>query len=127
MKNFQKKLLIIGYLLLASANLATAALVPCNGPDCTLCDFLILIKNLIDLMLQLGVIFAGLFFAWGAFVIMTAGDSQERVTEGRKVMTTVAIGILIAFTSWMILGTLIQVLTGSPSKLPWNEIQCSIK
>lgn len=120
-------LLSIFYLLFTSNNIVFAqGLVPaCEGINCTLCDFLVLIKNLINLMLQWGVILAGLFFAWGAFVIMTAGGSEEKVTEGRKIMTTVAIGILIAFTAWLILGTLIQVITGSPSKLPWNQIQCS--
>src|SRR3989344_2916309 len=119
-------LLVISCLLLVSANLALAqGLVPCSGLDCSLCDFLVLVKNLIDLMLKWGVALAALFFAWGAFVIMTAGGSSEKATEGRKILTTVAIGILIAFTAWMIIGTLMQVLTNSPSKLPWNEIKCT--
>ena len=123
-QNFTFLFPLFAFLLMTSVAFAQG-LVPCSGLDCTLCDFLVLVKNLINLMLQWGVILAGLFFAWGAFVIMTAGGSEEKITEGRKIMATVAVGVLIAFTAWMILGTLIQVLTDSPSKLPWNEIKCT--
>ncbi|MBI3046275.1 MAG: hypothetical protein HYY86_01885 [Candidatus Harrisonbacteria bacterium] len=129
MKKIKKKyyfLLSTFYFLTTQMALAQG-LVPCSGLDCTLCDFLVLAKNLIDLMLKWGVALAALFFAWGAFVIMTAGGSEEKVTEGRKIMTTVAVGVLIAFTAWLIIGTLMQVLTNSPSKLPWNQIQCTLK
>lgn len=133
MKKIFQKLLVIGFLLLVSANLASAALVPqCNpvGPrgapgTCNLCHILELVKNLVTFMLEIGVVFAGLFLAWGAFVIMTAGGSEERVTEGKKIMTTVVWGLVIAFSSWLILGTLIQIITGSPSALPWKEIKCT--
>jgi hypothetical protein len=111
------------------ANTAFAQLVPCGSPGqakCTLCDLLVLIKNLTTFMTQLGLAFAGLFFAWGAFVIMTAGGSEQRVSEGRKVVTTTVVGILIMFSAYLIIGTLLNVLTGSPSALPWTQIQCTI-
>lgn len=112
------------------ASLASAqGLVPCGSPGqakCTLCDLLVLIKNLTTFMTQLGLAFAGLFFVWGAFVIMTAGGSEQRVSEGKKVVTTTVIGILIMFSAYLIIGTLLNVLTGSPSALPWTQIQCTL-
>ena len=133
MKNFRKKLLIVSFLFLVSVTPAFAALVPaCNpvgprgAPDtCNLCHILELIKNLIEFLLQIGVVFAGLFIAWGAFVIMTAQDSEEKVKSGREIMTTAIWGVVIALSSWLIISTLLQIVTGSASKLPWTQIQCT--
>lgn len=116
-------------LLLLSINLASAqGLVQCGNPGqpaCNLCSFLELVKILINFAIQITFAFAGLFITWGAFVIMTAGGSEERVKDGRKMVTTAVIGLVIMLSAWLILGTVIQILTGSPSKLPWTEIKCT--
>ena len=133
MEKFKTKLLVIGYLLLISANSALAqGLVPaCDAvgggglPKCNLCHVLELFKNLTNFALEIGIVLAGLFFAWGTFVIMTAGDSEEKVKEGKKTIFTVVQGLVIAFAAWLIIATLLQILTGSPSKLPWDKIQCT--
>lgn len=107
----------------------SSGLVQCGNPGqpaCTLCSFLELVKTLINFIMGLAFAFVGLFITWGAFVTMTAGGSEERVKEGRKILTTAIIGLVIMLSSWMILGTVIQILTGSPSKLPWTEIKCVV-
>jgi hypothetical protein len=124
-------LFIIPYSYFLTGNVAFARLVPkCDpvgvtGPKCNLCHLLQLFKNLINLFLEIGVVLAGLFIAWGAFVIMTAGGSEEKVKSGRKILTVAVTGVVIALASWLIIATLLQILTGSPSKLPWNTIQCT--
>lgn len=128
-----KKLLVIVQLFLISPNFVSAALLPqCNpvGPyrgvdTCNLCHLIQLFKNLITYALEIGFAAAALFLAWGAFVIMTAGDSEEKVKSGKEMMTTAVTGVVIALASWLIISTLLQILTGSPSKLPWNQIQCT--
>lgn len=133
MQNLKSKLLVIGCLLLVNVNLAFAqGLVPaCDAvgggglPKCNLCHVLELFKNLTTFALEIGIVLAGLFFAWGTFVIMTAGDSETKVEEGKKVIFTVVQGLVIAFAAWLIVATLLQVITGSPSKLPWDKIQCT--
>ncbi len=133
MKNIKSKLLVIVYLLLVNSSIASAALVPACNPvglkgdpnTCNLCHVLELFKNLTNFSLEIGVVLAGLFFAWGTFVIMTAGDSEQKVEEGKKVIWTVVQGLVIAFSAWLIIATLLQILTGSPSKLPWDKIQCT--
>ncbi len=121
-----KKFLVVGCLLLVSANLVMAqGLIPCSGLDCDLCDLLALFKNIITYMTQMTVVFAGLFFAWGSFGILTAGDSQEKVKEGKKTMTIAVTGVMLAFSAYLIVGTALQIFTDSPSKLPWTQIQCT--
>ncbi len=123
-----KAILIVALLLLAANFTSAQGLVQCGNPGqpaCNLCSFLELVKTLINFAIQISFAFAGLFITWGAFVIMTAGGSEERVKDGRKMVTTAVIGMVIMLSSWLILGTVIQVLTGSPSKLPWTEIKCT--
>jgi len=128
MKKLKKPLLYsIFYILYSLNNVAFAQgrFLTCSGPDCDLCDLLALFKNLITFGLELGVVIAGLFIAWGAFVIMTARDSEEQFKKGREIMTIAVYGVAIALASWLIVGTTLQILTGSPSKLPWDQIQCT--
>jgi len=134
MKKYLKKatlILIIGlFLFLLSNNFALAqGLVKCGNPGqpaCNLCSLLELVKTLINYVITLAFAFTGLFITWGAFVIMTAGGGSERVQEGKKIVTAAVIGLVIMLSAWLILGTVIQILTGSPSKLPWTQIQCTI-
>lgn len=122
--------LILGLFVASNHFVFAQGLVQCGNagqPACNLCSFLSLIKDLIDFAIKISFAFAALFITWGAFVTMTAGGSEERVKEGRKILTDTIIGLVIMLTAWLILGTVVQVLTGSPSKLPWTQIQCTYK
>jgi hypothetical protein len=104
---------------------ATGGLVPCTGLDCSLCDILVLIKNIINFLMGAIFALAGGFVVWGAIEIMTSGGDEGKVSSGRGRITTAIYGIAFALGAWLFIGTLLQVLTNSPSVLPWNSIQCS--
>ena len=109
------------------ASFAEAALVPCGGTGqapCTLCDFFKLAKNLINWSVGVSSSLVVAFIVWGGFVIMMAGGSPEKMTEGRKTITIAVTGLIIIFVAWLIIGTVLNVATNSPSALPWNNIQC---
>lgn len=122
-------LFFIFYFLIT--NVAFAGLVPCspkmrNGimvDECTLCDFLVMAKNIITFLIEAAVILGVLFIVWGGFVIMIAGGSPERVSQGRKSITIAVTGIAIALGAWLIIGTVLNILGGG-SPLPWTEIIC---
>ncbi len=78
-------------------------------------------------MIEMSIILAALFFAWGAFIMMTARDSETQITKGRETITIAVFGAVIALSAWVIVGTIMQFLSGSPSKLPWSEIQCVVE
>jgi hypothetical protein len=105
----------------------SGGLVPCDGFDCTICDIFTLIKNLINLFTELVFAFAGGFIVWGAIEIMVAGGDEKKVSSGRGRITVAISGIVIALSAWMLIGTALQVFTGSSSYLPWNKIECSSK
>lgn len=118
--------LILGAVaLILTVNPVFAALVPCTN-NCTLCDLFVLFKNIINYMIEISVVLGSLFFAWGAIDIMRSGDSETILKEGKERIKTAVWGIVIVATAWLLVGTILQFVTDSPSKLPWNEIQCSI-
>ncbi|MCP6720141.1 MAG: pilin [Patescibacteria group bacterium] len=97
----------------------------CNidGP-CTFCDALKVTSNVVQLLFQVAIPIAVAMIIYGALRLMFAGGSQERITQSRKIMTSAVIGLIIALSAWIIVNTLLHVLTGNPS-FPWNEITCS--
>lgn len=127
-----KNLLVISCLSLVIVNVAFAQVVPCGNPgqpECrSLCQVLVLANNVVSILIKVGLSLAGLFFAYGAFVIMTAGaaGSEKQMSEGKSMLWTVIIGIAIMLVAWLLIGSLLRIITGSPSIFPWDQIQCSV-
>ena len=102
-------------------------LVPCEGFNCTLCSVFELGKNIIDWLV--GFIFAisvG-FIVWAGMLMMFSGGDTSKVSKARETATTAVIGVALALGGWLIVGTLLGVLTGSDKVMPWNKIECSSK
>lgn len=126
-KIFRPVATVVFVFLILAANFSLvfgAGLVPCTD-NCTVCDFFVLVKNIINWMINVSFALAGGFIAWGAFDIMIAGGSPEKIEDGKKKITTAVIGLAIVLGAWLIVGTVMQILSGSPSVLPWSTIQCS--
>lgn len=96
-----------------------------EGPrgSCSLCDAIIVAQNIIQMLFEIAVPIAVIMIAWGAFVFMTAGGSEERITKGRKVMTAAVIGLTIALGAWIIVSTILHLLSGNLA-FPWNNVSC---
>lgn len=93
--------------------------VPCNPTllpkepgACNLVTFLEFLRNIINFLLTLAIPLAVGFIAWGAFVIITAGGSEEKVKKGRGIITAAVVGIAIALGSWLIITTFQNILKG---------------
>ena len=54
-----------------------------------------------------------LVFVIGGVMWLTSGGNEQRVEKGTKTMLYAAIGILVIFSSYAIISTLIKVITGS--------------
>ena len=118
-------------------NVAQAAgLVPC-GPGvagnetCDFCDLLKLVESIIDFTLyKIAIPLAVVFVIYGGFMIMTAGSSSERVSQGKKIIQAAVIGILIALLAWLLIDTILKVVAtgdGMPNQW-WNpraELNCN--
>jgi len=138
MKNYNSKfkiiLLIIAaafllstFYLLLTTNIAQAAdgLVPCNGLDCKFCHLITLVGNVINFALyNIAIPLVVVFIVWGGLTIMTAGDSTEKVGQGRKMIQSAIIGVFIALGAWMIINMVLNavgILSGAGgSFVPWE-------
>lgn len=108
---------------------AETGLVPCNGLQCNFCHLLTLAENVIDFGLYyIAVPLVVIFTIYGGFVILTAGDKPEKVSDGRKIITSAVIGLLIALLAWLLIDTILQVIAGNNLTGNWwnpgAEIRC---
>ncbi|MDO8492055.1 MAG: pilin [bacterium] len=126
-------LVFIAMIFILPYFISAQGLVPCGsaGQDpCTICDFSVLLKNIIDFLIwNIAIPLAGLMIVVGGIMIMIGSASETRVAAGKKVLTNALIGIVIVFVAWLFVDTVIKVLTGSFSRqsffsiaLPWNRI-----
>ena len=109
-------LLIVSYFLLVAAWPAAARIVPeCTSGGvagaCGLCDFFLLIKNIFNFIaLTLTPPVAGFMFLVAGLYFLTSGGSEERVSQARKIFVAALIGVLIIYSSWLIVNSIIQVV-----------------
>ena len=93
-------------------------LVPCEGRDCDANDFLRMISYVINFVIFLGVVFSSLAFAYAGFLYITAQGDTTKVKRATKIFTGVAIGLLLAFTSFLIIQLITNSLELDKSNIP---------
>ena len=100
--------------------------VTCNEPGadpCTLCDMLKVVANIVDFLVKAALAIGALMIVYGAILMMISAGSQERYRKGKSAVTSAFIGVFIALASWVIINTILHVLTGNPD-FPWHTIAC---
>ena len=90
----------------------------------TICDMFKLIKNIANFIVILAPVIAGLMFLIGGFIILTAGGNEGKVKQGQGMMTQALIGILLIFGAWVIVNTVILILTGKGVQQWQSTITC---
>jgi hypothetical protein len=108
-----------------------AGLVPCgtseNPKPCSICDLLVMSKNIIDfLLLYVVPSIAVLFYLWAGFLILLSGTNITKIASGQAILRTTTVGLLIFFGSWMITNTVLRTLAGSnlDRTKDWYTVQC---
>ena len=112
-----------------SAPVSAAGLVPCgttaNPTMCTVCDFFVLIKNIINFILYVFASLATLMAIYIAFLFMFSGGSPAKITDAKGKLWLVIIGIFWVLGSWLVLNTILNfVVDKSVFPWPWNKINC---
>ncbi|MDP4007422.1 MAG: hypothetical protein Q8P55_02410 [bacterium] len=106
-------------------------LVPCGeeGNPCQLCDLFGLINNILNWVLFIFVpIVAPIFIVIGGLYMLVARDNPGTLTTGKNVLTAAVIGLIIIYTAWVLLNTVLTSLgvaswTGLGT---WWQIECAI-
>ncbi|MBI2626263.1 MAG: hypothetical protein HYW69_01565 [Candidatus Nealsonbacteria bacterium] len=137
------KILLISFLFLfiSLPVLTQAGLVPCglsaDDPNqegnqttpCTLCHLFVLFNNIIKFaMTTLVPVIAVLMLVIGGVMFFFAGAKPDTLNQAKGIITSVVIGLLIIFSAWIIVNTVLNFsgIVTSPSLLKWYDIGCSI-
>jgi len=113
----------------------TEGLVPCGTPGCpcTLCDFFVMFRRIIDFVLfQIVPPLAGLIIAIGGFLLISAytgitEGGPQSLNRAKALFKAVVIGLFIIYGAWIIINTFFMVIgvaewTGL--KEGWWKIEC---
>ncbi len=71
--------------------------------NCTLNEILGVAVKATTILLGLSGTVALLFFVYGGIVFLISGGSPDKVTKGKQIITNSVIGIIIIFTSYLII------------------------
>lgn len=115
-------------LLIGIAFPAHAALVPCSGLDCKPCHIYAGFSNVINFIVFTLTPGIAVIMILASAITLVFGGSESARTAGKKMLTSVVIGLVIIYTSWLVVNTIIRTLAkGSDGWVPssWNTIQCS--
>ena len=118
-----------------------AGLTQCGGtgqPACGLCDIFKLIATIINFFLfpdlngpNKGLaavpLLAAFFIALGGFYILLAGQDPKRIDEGKKILTTVVVGLIIVYTAWLFVGFFLKAFGVAEWTGIWWQIPCAVK
>ncbi|GEM_PF-4767971 len=118
----KKSFITSSIVFLANTSIVSAAgLVPnCEGVSCSICDLIKLAHNVITYAIELSFALAVGMVVFGGYYLLTAGGSEEKVTQGRKIVWYAAVGLGIVLSGWVIINTIFQILIKSPSPRPWK-------
>lgn len=126
-------LILVGFYLFFPL-VSNAALVPCGKSGeamCTLCDFIIGIKGLIDYGFKIMVVVAlAMLIISGVVYVISAGN-EGMMTTAKSLLKNVLIGFSIILGAWLIINTAMWVM-GTKSDLgigveSWNKFNCNGK
>lgn len=93
--------------------------VKCQNGICGLCDLVTLANNVINLGIFLAVFFAACLFAYAGWLYMTARGDQGQIKRAHGIFADVAIGFIIILAAWLVVDTLMLIMTG---KSDWSHI-----
>ena len=92
--------------------------------ECDSGQFLGLLHNLMTFAVEIAIIIVGLSVAYGGFMILISSGSEERMSQGKKAMKASIIGIIIIFTAWLVVNTLITLFTNCSGWNVFGGIKC---
>jgi len=108
-----------------------ASIIPqsCQNGPCGLCEVFQGISNLINFFaFEMGPIVAGLMFLIGGIYWVAANGNEEQIRKGQDVIKSALIGLVVMYSAWMIINTIITTLATGPDaggiRTSWWNFKC---
>lgn len=76
-------------------------------------DIPTIVGNIISAILGLVGVIALVMFVWGGLLWMTSAGNPERVEKGKKTLIWATIGIVVIFSAYALVNTVIQTLANA--------------
>jgi hypothetical protein len=119
-------LLILAFVVLGSALPVFAkGLVPCGGSgeeECKLYHLFLMLENFYDQAMIYATVIGVIIVVGAGITMITAMGNQSKVENAKKTLTAAVVGILIIWTSWLIINTILGILKWEPETGKWWEI-----
>lgn len=93
--------------------------------ECGKAQFFGLIHDVIQYGIWLGIIAVGFSVVFSGFLFLTAGGSAEKLGQGKKAVFASVTGLVIALTAWLIVNTIITMLTDCSGWSLIGEFTCN--
>lgn len=90
-----------------------AGIVPCGNEDPTECDWKAVINfanNLLTYLIGLGVLLAAIIIAWAGIQILLAQGNPGKISDAKKMMWNVVVGLTIMILAFTIIKVILTTL-----------------
>lgn len=100
--------------------------VTCNAgaTPCSACDAVHVMVNLTNFGTLVIFPLVSIMILYGAFLMIIAAGSEEKFRQGKKIIASALVGLVIVLLSWVAVNEVLQIITGG-ANLPWNTIECT--
>lgn len=110
---------------------AQEGFVTCSGLDCQFCHLVSTGQNVLNWLVLILTVVAGLLFAYAGLTLVTSGGNRSAQEKARNIFNNVIIGYLIVLAGWLLVDTSLKML-GNQALFaeggaigPWNRVVCT--
>jgi hypothetical protein len=112
-------ILLLTLPLLAFGASLPGKIVPCSGPDCTVCHIADLANNVLNAGIYVAVFLSAILIAWAGWKYLTNVANAGAHEKAREIFTNVIVGLIIILGGWLVIDTIMRTLTTNKT---WNRI-----
>ena len=109
---------------------AEESLVTCSGLDCQFCHLVSTGQNVMNWLVLVLTIIAGLLFAYAGLMLVTSTGNRTFKQKALTIFNNVIIGYLLVLAGWLLVDTTLKALANQAHFAeggvigPWNRIEC---
>jgi len=94
----------------------------CECEPCTLCDFFVMLDRMIDFaLLKIVPSLAALMIAIGGGMYILSFGDPEKLSQVKKLFTSIVIGILIIYGAFLIIGIFLSLIGLASGPVNWHD------
>lgn len=116
--------IVFAFIIIPSIAFGQTGLVTCEGPDCNWCSFVAMVNRIVTWLIAFLSVLAVIVMVYAGFLMVTSGGNKDAWTKGKSMLTKVVVGIIIVLAAWLIVDTLLRMLTDRGGINEWMPKDC---